>query len=181
VTAYLSVASKSAGFAVILRVFVSAFGFPFLLSLNWGLIFAALAVISMTIGNVAAIPQTNIKRMLGYSSIAQAGYLMVGLATAGFSPMTADVLGRSGILFFLVIYTLTNLGAYGVDTFTPILNPPQSVILGVGRIAPRPAVEEGQLVVRTTVHLSLTFDHRVADGAQAAILLEGIVGAFAAL
>ncbi len=111
ITAYLSVASKAAGFAIILRVFYSAFGLPLWLSLDWGMIFAVLAAISMTLGNVVAIPQTNIKRMLGYSSIAQAGYLMVGLATMGFSPAT-DVLGRSGLLFFLASYALTNLGAF---------------------------------------------------------------------
>ncbi len=111
VTAYLSVASKAAGFAIILRVFFSAFGVPEWLSLNWGVIFAALAVISMLIGNVVAIPQTNIKRMLGYSSIAQAGYLMVGLAALGFSP-SSDISGQSGIIFFLASYALTNLGAF---------------------------------------------------------------------
>jgi NADH-quinone oxidoreductase subunit N len=65
----------------------------------------------MFLGNVVAIPQTNIKRMLGYSSIAQAGYLMVGLATIGFSP-AADIVGRSSILFFLASYAVTNLGAF---------------------------------------------------------------------
>lgn len=113
ITAYLSVGSKAAGFAVILRLFYSAFGLPEWLSLNWGMIFAVLAAIGMTIGNVTALPQTNIKRMLGYSSIAQAGYLMVGLATMGVSP-AADVLGRSSILFFLAGYTLANLGAFAV-------------------------------------------------------------------
>jgi len=111
ITAYLSVASKAAGFAVILRVFYSAFGLPSWLSLDWGLIFAVLSAIGMTLGNIIAIPQTNIKRMLGYSSIAQAGYLMVGLATVGFSPL-ADIVGRSGLLFFLASYALTNLGAF---------------------------------------------------------------------
>jgi NADH-quinone oxidoreductase subunit N len=111
ITAYLSVASKAAGFAIILRVFYSAFGLPAWLSLDWGVTIAVLAAIGMTVGNVAAIPQTNIKRMLGYSSIAQAGYLMVGLATVGFSP-AADILGRSGVLFFLASYALTNLGAF---------------------------------------------------------------------
>ena len=77
ITAYLSVGSKAAGFAIILRVFYSAFGSPEWLSQNWGLIFAVLAAIGMTLGNVVALPQTNIKRMLGYSSIAQAGYIMV--------------------------------------------------------------------------------------------------------
>jgi len=75
------------------------------------LLFAVLAAIGMTVGNVVAIPQTNIKRMLGYSSIAQAGYLMVGLAVVGFSSAT-DILGRSGVLFFLTSYAVTNLGAF---------------------------------------------------------------------
>ncbi|MBA7466995.1 NAD(P)H-quinone oxidoreductase subunit 2 [subsurface metagenome] len=111
ITAYLSVASKAAGFAIILRVFYSAFGLPQWLSLDWGLIFAVLAAIGMTLGNVVALPQTNIKRMLGYSSIAQAGYLMVGLATVGLSP-AVDVIGRSSVLFFLASYAVTNLGAF---------------------------------------------------------------------
>ena len=67
--------------------------------------------------------------------------------------------------------TITNLGAYGVDSFTPILNPPQSAILGIGRIAPRPMAVGSTLVVAPTVHLSLTWDHRVADGVPAARLL----------
>lgn len=72
--------------------------------------------------------------------------------------------------------TLTNLGAYHIDAFTPIINPPQSAILGVGSIAPRPAVgEDGALTVQPTVHLSLTFDHRVADGVAAATLLESMI------
>ena len=116
ITAYLSVASKAAGFAIILRVFYSAFGLPSWLSLDWGLVFAVLAAIGMTLGNVIAIAQTNIKRMLGYSSIAQAGYLMVGLATVGFvSPVLSDAsvfAGQSGLLFFLASYALTNLGAF---------------------------------------------------------------------
>ncbi|MFC2011136.1 NADH-quinone oxidoreductase subunit N [Chloroflexota bacterium] len=111
ITAYLSVGSKAAGFAIILRVFYSAFGLPEWLSLNWGLIFAVLAAIGMTLGNVVALPQTNIKRMLGYSSVAQAGYLMVGLAAMGVSP-AADVLGQSGVIFFLASYAMANLGAF---------------------------------------------------------------------
>jgi len=111
VAAYLSVGSKAAGFAIILRVFYSAFGLPDWLSLNWGLIFAVLAAIGMFLGNLSALPQTNIKRMLGYSSIAQAGYLMVGLATMGVASST-EILGQSGILFFLAGYSLANLGAF---------------------------------------------------------------------
>jgi len=111
ITAYLSVASKAAGFAVVLRVFFSAFALPEWLSLNWGLVFAILSIIGMTLGNVTALPQANIKRMLGYSSIAQAGYLMVGLAVVGFSP-AGDILGQSTVLFFLASYALTNMGAF---------------------------------------------------------------------
>ncbi|HUT96901.1 MAG TPA: NADH-quinone oxidoreductase subunit N, partial [Dehalococcoidales bacterium] len=116
VTAYLSVASKAAGFAILLRVFFSAFSFPTWLSLDWGMVFAILAAVGMTVGNIVALTQTNIKRMLGYSSIAQAGYLMVGLATVGFvSPILSDnsvFAGQSGLLFFLASYALTNLGAF---------------------------------------------------------------------
>jgi len=111
ITAYLSVGSKAAGFAIILRVFYSAFGLPEWLSLNWGLIFAVLATVSITLGNVFALPQTNIKRMLGYSSIAPAGYLMVGLATMGVAS-TTNLSGQSGVLFFLAGYTVANLGAF---------------------------------------------------------------------
>lgn len=68
--------------------------------------------------------------------------------------------------------TVTNLGAYGVDAFTPILNPPQSTILGVGRIAERPIAKKGALAVAQTCWLNLTFDHRVADGVPAAKVLE---------
>lgn len=111
ITAYLSVASKAAGFAVIIRVFLSAFSEPAWLAYNWGMIFAILGAITMTVGNVLAIPQTNIKRMLGYSSIAQAGYIMVGLGTVGIAPESA-VSGQSSLVFFLVSYALTNLGAF---------------------------------------------------------------------
>jgi NADH-quinone oxidoreductase subunit N len=111
ITAYLSVASKAAGFAVILRVFFVALGSPQWLSLNWGLLFAILSAITMTVGNVLAILQSNIKRMLGYSSIAQAGYLMVGLATVGMA-VGHDAVGQSGLLFFLMSYAVTNLGAF---------------------------------------------------------------------
>jgi NADH-quinone oxidoreductase subunit N len=111
ITAYLSVASKAAGFAVVLRVFFVALGSPDWLSLNWGMLFAILSAITMTVGNVVAILQSNIKRMLGYSSIAQAGYLMVGLATVGMA-VGNDALGQSGLLFFLMSYAVTNLGAF---------------------------------------------------------------------
>lgn len=68
-------------------------------------------------------------------------------------------------------FTITNLGAYRIDGFTPIVNPPETAILGVGRIADKPAVIGGQLAVRTQCTLSLSFDHRVVDGAPAAAFL----------
>ncbi|MBL7209232.1 MAG: NADH-quinone oxidoreductase subunit N [Dehalococcoidia bacterium] len=111
ITGYLSVASKAAGFAIIVRVFSVTLGAPDWLSLEWGMLLAILSAVTMTFGNVVAIVQTNIKRMLGYSSIAQAGYLMVGLATVGMAAGADDV-GRSGLLFFLMSYTVTNLGAF---------------------------------------------------------------------
>jgi pyruvate dehydrogenase E2 component (dihydrolipoamide acetyltransferase) len=68
-------------------------------------------------------------------------------------------------------FTISNLGAEGVRYFTPILNPPQAAILGVGAIAPRPAVINGGLHIRTLLDLSLSFDHRVVDGLPAARFL----------
>jgi pyruvate dehydrogenase E2 component (dihydrolipoamide acetyltransferase) len=71
--------------------------------------------------------------------------------------------------------TISNLGNYGIDAFTPILNGSQSVILGIGRIAQRPVVRNNEVTVGHTCVLSLTFDHRVADGAPAAQLLDAVV------
>ncbi len=72
-------------------------------------------------------------------------------------------------------FTITNLGMFGVDMFTPIINLPETAILGVGRIRPEPAVVAGQVAVRQMVWLSLTFDHRLVDGAPAARFLQTIV------
>ena len=112
VTAFLSVASKAAGFAVILRVFYLAFSME-VISLDWSAIFAVLAALSMTLGNLVAIRQDNIKRLLAYSTVAHAGYLMVGLAAvaARASDPSAGV-GPSGVLFYLGGYAATNLAAF---------------------------------------------------------------------
>ncbi len=72
-------------------------------------------------------------------------------------------------------FTVTNLGAFGIDAFTPIINWPECAILGVGRIQKIPVVADGQIVARDTVTLSLTFDHRIADGAPAARFLQDVV------
>ena len=71
--------------------------------------------------------------------------------------------------------TISNLGGHGIDAFTPILNGSQSVILGIGRIVQRPVVRGAALAIGQTCVLSLTFDHRVTDGAPAALLLDAVV------
>jgi pyruvate dehydrogenase E2 component (dihydrolipoamide acetyltransferase) len=71
-------------------------------------------------------------------------------------------------------FTISNLGAFGADTFTPIVNPPQCAILGTGRIVEKPVVVDGEVTVRPTMWLSLTFDHRLVDGAPAARFLQAL-------
>ena len=112
VTAYLSVASKAAGFAVILRVFYGAFSQE-IVSLDWSAVFAVLSVLSMTVGNLVAIRQNNIKRMLAYSTVAHVGYLLVGVAAVGMrTPEAQGIVGPSGVLFYLGGYAATNLAAF---------------------------------------------------------------------
>jgi NADH-quinone oxidoreductase subunit N len=110
VTAYLSVASKAAGFAAVMRIFIVAMG-EGLIASDWSNMFAAIAVISMTIGNIAALVQSDIKRMLGYSSIAQAGTFLIGLAAVAANDPQVE-LGTSSVVFFLGAYAFTNLGAF---------------------------------------------------------------------
>jgi NADH-quinone oxidoreductase subunit N len=113
ITTFLSVASKAAGFAVILRVLYTAFDFPDV-AVEWSYIFAILAALSMTIGNIIAIAQRNIKRMLAYSTIAHAGYIMVGVAAypAVHQSGLGEDGGASGVLFYLAAYALGNLVAF---------------------------------------------------------------------
>ncbi|MGQ9523824.1 MAG: NADH-quinone oxidoreductase subunit N [Armatimonadota bacterium] len=108
VTAFLSVAPKTAGFGVLLRAFVEVFPTQ---APDWPAVMAWLAALSMTVGNLSAIPQRNIKRMLAYSSIAQAGYVMMGVAVA------SDIMAGTGIpaaLIYLAVYLVMNLGAFAV-------------------------------------------------------------------
>ena len=111
-TAYVSTASKAAGFAVVLRVFTSgAFGdinsFSPTSAPGWWAMLVSICIITMTLGNLVAISQTNIKRMLAYSSIAQAGYVLIGVVT-----FTQDGSGAS--MFYLLMYLFTNIAAFGV-------------------------------------------------------------------
>ena len=107
--AFLSVGSKAAGFALAIRLLVTAFAS---IVDQWHLIFTALAILSMVLGNVVALTQTSMKRMLAYSSIGQAGFVMIGL-TAG-----TDA-GYSSMVFYLLVYLFMNLGAFsGVILFS---------------------------------------------------------------
>ena len=103
VAGFLSTASKAAGFAVLMRVLLITFPthVPY-----WAAIIAALSTASMTLGNVLAIAQKNIKRLLAYSSIAHAGYALIGIAAV--SP-----LGIRSVIFYLLAYVVTNLAAFG--------------------------------------------------------------------
>lgn len=105
VTAFFSVAPKAAGFAALLRVF--AFGFVDVAAL--ATVFQVLAVLTMTVGNVLALRQNNVKRLLAYSSIAHAGYVFVALVAGG-----SD--GVSAAIFYLVAYAFFNLGGFAVVT-----------------------------------------------------------------
>jgi len=104
ITAFLSVVSKGAAFVVMMRIFFVGLES---LTVNWSAAFAVLAVITMTVGNLAALWQKNIKRMLAYSSIAHAGYIMVGFAAA-----TAD--GLTGMTYYILAYALTNMGLFAI-------------------------------------------------------------------
>ena len=109
ITAFLSVASKAAGFAVLLRVFYTGFE---AFELDWAILFASLAAASMTVGNLVAMAQSNIKRLMGYSTIAHAGYILVGLAAIASKAAQGETIGPSAILFYLGAYALTNLAAF---------------------------------------------------------------------
>jgi NADH-quinone oxidoreductase subunit N len=107
VTAFLSVGSKAASFAMLLRIFVE--GFP-LMGEDWRLLFYVLSIVTMTVGNVAAVTQSNIKRMLAYSSIAHAGYVLIGVVAGTSRGVTAT-------LVYLFIYSFMQLGAFTVIVF----------------------------------------------------------------
>lgn len=103
ITAFMSVATKAAAFGAFFRAFSLALPAP---AFDWRIALSLIAVLTMTLGNVAALLQTSIKRMLAYSSIAHAGYIMIALIAAGER-------GASNVLFYLLAYTVTNLGAFG--------------------------------------------------------------------
>ncbi len=138
VTGYLSVGPKVAAFALILRLFVEALA-P--LKADWVGVVFVLAALTMTLGNLVALTQDNIKRMLAYSSIAHTGYILVGLAAfAGAAAgSTAAAAGIEGILFYSAAYTFMNLGAFAVVVALqgrPGVTSQISTFAGLGRRAP---------------------------------------------
>jgi NADH-quinone oxidoreductase subunit N len=104
ITAFLSVGSKAAAFAMLLRIFIE--GLPGL-SADWRVLFYALAIVTMTVGNVAALTQSNLKRMLAYSSIAHAGYILIGVVAG--TPR-----GITAVLVYLMVYSFMQLGAFAI-------------------------------------------------------------------
>ena len=142
VTAFLSVGPKAAGFAVLVRFFYTVFASPerggtWELSspVDWTFLFAVLSAVTMTVGNLVAINQKNVKRLLAYSSIAHAGYMLMG-----FVLLTS--VGLKAILFYLVVYLFMNLGAFYVVVL--VSNGTRSediaVFSGLGTRAPLAAV-----------------------------------------
>jgi NADH-quinone oxidoreductase subunit N len=104
ITAFMSVGVKAAAFAALLRVFAGSLA---ALDVQWRELLWIGSVLTMTIGNVAALRQENIKRMLAYSSIAHAGYILIGIVAGGAA-------GTSAVLYYLLVYTLMNIGAFAV-------------------------------------------------------------------
>jgi len=104
ITAFMSVGPKAAGFAVLGRVFMVAF---VSVKVDWAMILIPLAILTMAIGNIVALSQTNIKRMLAYSSIAHAGYALLGIITANND-------GLASMMNYLMIYAFMNIGAFAV-------------------------------------------------------------------
>ena len=112
VTVFMAVASKAASFAAFLRVLLEAFGG---IKPNWNLLILAMCLITVALGNLVAIVQTNVKRMLAYSSIAHAGYALIGVVVAGWgTEAAASAQGVSSLMLYLAIYSFMTLGAFAM-------------------------------------------------------------------
>jgi len=108
VAGFLSTASKAAGFAVLVRLFFAIFPDPNVeMAHGWALTIAVLAAVTMTVGNLLALPQTNLKRLIAFSSVAHAGYALIGV-------VALSQLGAASVIFYLAAYIATNLLAFGI-------------------------------------------------------------------
>lgn len=112
ITAFLSTASKATGFAILMRVMLAGLSD---VAGQWIQLLVAVAVLTMTLGNLTALRQTNIKRLIAYSSIAQAGYILIGLV-AVFAGTGRTFTGVNGVLIYLLAYLFTNIGVFAVIT-----------------------------------------------------------------
>jgi NADH-quinone oxidoreductase subunit N len=115
VTAFMAAGVKTAAFALLARIFLAAESGPAAQASAFGGIIAALAVLTMIFGNLLALPQRSVKRMLAYSSIAHAGYLLIGVVSAGAAGAREKAL--SGVLFYLAVYSATAIGAFAIVGF----------------------------------------------------------------
>jgi NADH-quinone oxidoreductase subunit N len=137
VTAFMATGVKAAAFIGFAKLFLMAAGGDWS---HWGHIMIILAILTMVVGNVLALPQRNLKRMLAYSSIAHAGYLTLGIIAAAKS---GDRLGVSAVLFYLAAYALMNLGAFGVLIWIRARRKYDyslEGLAGLGRTMPWPAI-----------------------------------------
>jgi len=139
VAAFFSVGPKAAAFSVIIVAFIVAFPAQ---AREWGVFFIVLSILTMVVGNVFALVQTNVKRMLAYSSIAHAGYLLAGIGAMGWS---GNSYPGQGVLIYLVAYTIMNLGAFGVLAYLKTQAPDKfdyslKSLAGLGRRSPWSAV-----------------------------------------
>jgi NADH-quinone oxidoreductase subunit N len=132
IAGFLSTASKAAGFAVLLRLFVTAFP---QIAHDWQVLLAILSVLTMTLGNLVALGQTNIKRLLAYSSIAHAGYALIGV-------VANNEIGLTGVIYYLLAYVLTNLAAFGI-------------VMAVGRVTASEEIRSYDGLSRRSPYLGL--------------------------
>lgn len=132
VAGFLSTASKAAGFAVLMRVLLAVFPGTESTQTYWVALLAGISTVTMLVGNLLALGQKNIKRLLAYSSIAHAGYMLIGVAAA-------SALGISGAVYYLIAYLLTNLAAFGVVAVVSraVGSDDVAAFAGLNRRAPR--------------------------------------------
>ncbi len=169
VAAFFSVGPKAAAFSVVMAAFILAFPG---IGVEWGVFFIVLSVLTMLTGNVFALVQSNVKRMLAYSSIAHAGYLLAGVGAMGWS---LNSYPGQAVLLYLAAYTFMNLGAFGVLTYLkaqyPAFDYSLKSLAGLGRRSPWAAI------LLSLFLLSLTGIPGTAGFIGKFYLFAGIVGA----
>lgn len=163
VTAFLAVGSKAAAIAAFVRVFMLALPLP---QFEWSLVLAVLAALTIILGNLVALVQTDIKRLLAYSSIAQAGYILVGM-------VAGNEYGLKGVLFYAMLYVFSNMGAFAVATAVEVETGSTSIeaFKALGRRSPMLAA------IMTVCLLSLAGIPPLAGFVGKFYLFSGAIGA----